>query len=172
MKNIFLSLLMLFSFLNISGQEDFFEDIEDEIETTVEVVEQQLPLLHVNWQNTFEEALEKAKKEHKPILIYFTGSDWCGPCMRLDRELFHTEKFAGFSEEKLVLYTANFPRNTDLVSEENKKINKKLSKKYNQESFPTMIIIDEKGRVLGRKNGSYMIEYYYPFFEETTRNYQ
>ena len=79
---------------------------------------------------------------------------------------------AKFSEENLVLYTANYPRNTDLVSLENKKTNKQLSKKYKQESFPTMIVVDEKGNVLGRKIGSYMVEYYYPFFEEMVRNYK
>ena len=71
----------------------------------------------------------------------------------------------------MVLYMADFPRNTDLVSEINRSSNKQLSRKYNQESFPTIIIVDENGGVLGRKNGSYIIEYYFPFFESITNSY-
>lgn len=121
----------------------------------------------IKWQTTFKDALMKSRLEKKPVLIYFTGSDWCGPCKTLDENLFHTEKFKKFSDEKLVLYMADFPRNADLVSPANKATNKELSTRYAQTSFPTMVMINEKGEVLGRKNGSYMIEYYYPFFEES-----
>ncbi len=127
---------------------------------------------HVIWESTFKEALEKAKSEQKPILIYFTGSDWCGPCIQLDKELFHTEKFETFAKEKMVVYMADFPRNRDLITSDARKINKELSKKYKQTSFPTMVIIDTKGNVLGQKNGKYMAEYYYPFFEEVVRAFE
>ncbi|TCI84385.1 thioredoxin family protein [Tenacibaculum sp. M341] len=127
---------------------------------------------HVIWEPTFKEALEKAKSEQKPILIYFTGSDWCGPCIQLDKELFHTEKFETFAKEKMVVYMADFPRNRDLITSDARKINKELSKKYKQTSFPTMVIIDAKGNVLGQKNGKYMAEYYYPFFEEVVRAFE
>lgn len=157
MKKIFLSLVVLFSVSFMNAQEFSGDFVNEDID--------------IKWEKNFEKAVKKAKKEHKPILVYFTGSDWCGPCKRLDKNLFHTEKFKEFSEENLVLYTADFPRNTDLVSNENKKTNKQLSSRYNQESFPTMIMIDENGNMLGRKNGSYMIEYYYPFFESITKNY-
>ncbi|WP_442267132.1 thioredoxin family protein [Tenacibaculum sp. ZS6-P6] len=118
------------------------------------------------WLPTMKEAIKKATAENKPILIYFTGSDWCGPCINLDNTLFHTEKFEKFAAENLVLYTADFPRNRDLVTKENRKINKELSHRYDQSSFPTIILINSKGEVLGRKNGAYLPEYYYTFFEE------
>lgn len=127
---------------------------------------------NVIWEPTFKEALEKAKNEQKPILIYFTGSDWCGPCIQLDKELFHTEKFETFAKEKMVVYMADFPRNRDLITSDARKINKELSKKYKQTSFPTMVVIDAKGNVLGQKNGKYMAEYYYPFFEEVVRAFE
>lgn len=166
MKKIIFSLVVAMGMYNANAQEVFFEDIENKVLETV------AKPISVNWESSFENAVKKAKKEHKPILLYFTGSDWCGPCKRIDKELFHTQKFADFSKDNLVLYVADFPSNRDLVSEENRKINKQLSKRYQQESFPTMIVVDEKGNVLGRKNGSYMVEYYYPFFEKITQNYK
>ncbi len=128
--------------------------------------------IHVNWQSSFEDAVLKAKTEHKPILIYFTGSDWCGPCIQLDKKLFHTKKFADFSDKNLVLYTADFPRNGDLVSLETITVNKQLSKKYKQSSFPTVLVIDEKGKLLGKKEGAYLSSYYYPFFEKMVNDYK
>lgn len=128
--------------------------------------------IEIAWRTTYEDAVTKSKETQKPILIYFTGSDWCGPCIKLDEELFHTEKFKKFSDNHLVLYQANFPRNKDLVTEENQHKNKELSLKYAQTSFPTMILVDDEGYLLGRKNGTYMAEYYYPFFEEIIRNYK
>lgn len=128
--------------------------------------------IHINWQSTFKNAVAEAKKEHKPILIYFTGSDWCGPCIQLDKNLFHTKKFATFSAQNLVLYTADYPRNRDLVSTENKIANQQLSKKYKQTSFPTILMIDENGEMLGRKEGAYMASYYYPFFEEIVKSHK
>ncbi|CAM1374356.1 thioredoxin family protein [Tenacibaculum xiamenense] len=116
------------------------------------------------WELSFELAKKRAKQEKKPILIYFSGSDWCGPCIKLDNELFHTEKFVSFYEDKFVLYLADFPRNKDLVSDEARKINKKLSKKYNN-SFPMVLIINRKGKVLGERRGSYLPDSYYSFFE-------
>ncbi len=68
--------------------------------------------IHLHWQPTMKEAIEKATTENKPILIYFTGSDWCKPCIDLGKNLF--------------LYTAGFPRNKDLVTSENRKIKQSL----------------------------------------------
>ena len=116
------------------------------------------------WELTFELAKKRAKQEKKPILIYFSGSDWCGPCIKLDNELFHTDKFVAFSKDKFVLYLADFPRNKDLVTEEVRKTNKKLSKKYNN-SFPMVLIINRKGKVLGERKGSYLPDSYYDFFK-------
>lgn len=168
MKKIVLSIVLFFgivNFLNAQIVADTTGNVEVE-DTKAELT------ISLNWQSSFEDAVKKAKKEKKPILIYFTGSDWCGPCIRLEKDLFATNKFKKISDNKLVLYKADFPRNTDLVAPENRKINKELSHRYAQTSFPTMIIINEKGEVLGRKNGSYMTEYYFPFFEETTKNYK
>lgn len=128
-------------------------------------------LNELNWMPSYKEAVKKAKKEKKPLLLYFTGSDWCGPCIKLDKQLFHTEKFKNFSDENFVLYMANFPRNRDLVVKEARKTNQKLKEKHTIDSFPAIIVVDEKENVLGEKRGSYMVEYYYPFFETIVNNY-
>ena len=167
-----LILVMLLSTFYTNAQIVLEVAAPGEYEGKVKEVEVEEKTTAINWQKTFKEAVTKAKKEHKPILIYFTGSDWCGPCIQLDENLFHTDKFIGFSNENLVLYVADYPRNRDLVTTENKIINKQLSKKYQQESFPTMIMVDENGKMLGRKNGAYLAEYYYPFFEEIVKNYK
>lgn len=163
MKKVVLTVVLFFSVIVLVNAQEYVTD-----ELTVEGKDN----VGVKWQTSFKEALTKASKEKKPILIYFTGSDWCGPCKNLDKNLFHTEKFKKFSDEKLVLYKADFPRNTDLVSPDNRVINKELTIRYGQTSFPTMIIVNEKGEVLGRKNGSYMIEYYYTFFEKVIKRHK
>lgn len=165
MKHIFLTLLFVsISVLNAQTQ------IE---ETTHEslVVTEEKGTHEVDWQSSFEAAINKAKEINKPVLIYFTGSDWCGPCMRLDKELFHTEKFKVFSKENMVLYKANYPRNSDLVTKENRRINEELSIRYGQSSFPTMIVVNADGVVLGRKDGTYVSDYYYPFFDGIIRDF-
>lgn len=162
-KVVLVILLFLSAITSVNAQKTTDKDI-------IEVDEK--PIIDIKWEASFKDALIKARKEKKPILLYFTGSDWCGPCKRLDANLFHTAKFKNLSDEKMVLYTADFPRNKDLVLPANRKINKELSARYGQTSFPTVIMIDEKGEVLGRKNGIYMIEYYYPFFESALRRYK
>lgn len=199
MNKILFGLLFTFGALNFSySQENLFDDIDDkhtpnptqeefydsletpqetpadwdatlEDEEIVTVIEEKPTPV---WQATFEETLAKAKAEEKPILIYFTGSDWCGPCKRLETDVFSTEKFIDFSNENMILYKADFPRNTDLVTPENKLINKQLSSRYNQSSFPTMIVINQYGSELGRKNGVYMSDSYFYFFEDIVRRYK
>ncbi len=127
--------------------------------------------IYLNWEASFENALKRSKKEKKPVLIYFTGSDWCGPCITLDKNLFHTEKFKKMAEKDLILYMANVPNNKDLVTPEQKKVNDKLRRKYKQKSFPTLVMINHKGKMIGYKKGLILTEYYYPFFQSVIDNY-
>lgn len=119
---------------------------------------------HLIWENSYKKALKKAKSEKKQVLIYFTGSDWCGPCIKLDRELFSSQKFIDLAKDNFVLYMADFPRNEDLVNENTRKVNKKLQKKFKQKSFPTLVFLNSRGREIARKKGYIITEYYYPFF--------
>lgn len=123
----------------------------------------------LNWIKDFDKAKEIAKKENKPILIFFTGSDWCGLCKLLDKDFFESEKFKKIAKEKLVLYKADFPRRTDLVPEKQKKTNQKLDKIYSKSRgkrvFPTIIITDSNG-----KEKSYLESYNY--IHDTQRHYK
>ena len=125
----------------------------------------------VKWETSFDVAIEKAKNENKPILIFFTGSDWCPPCKQVDRTLFHADKFKDFSAANLVLYKADFPRSRYLVSSEAKKVNSKLQHKYRVYAFPTVVMINTAGDVLGKKKGAYMPKDYYTFFEAIIKKY-
>ncbi|CAM1361364.1 Protein disulfide isomerase [Tenacibaculum sediminilitoris] len=118
-----------------------------------------------NWESSYNKALKKVKEERKPMLIYFKGSDWCGPCKKLDKELFSTEKFKKLSEKNFILYEADIPFNEDLVENEKLGINKKLAKKYKVSSYPTILFINHKQKIIAYKKGLLLTEYYYPFFE-------
>ncbi len=104
------------------------------------------------WETNFEKAVEKAKKEHKFILLKFSGSDWCIPCIRMQKEIFDSPSFQQYADSSLVLVNADFPRlKKNQLSKDQQKQNDKLAEKYNtQGSFPLTLILDEKGTVLKR----------------------
>src|SRR5258705_13834019 len=84
------------------------------------------------WETDFENAKKKAENEHKLILLNFSGSDWCGPCIRLHDEIFESTPFKNFADNNLVLVNADFPRlNKNQLSKEQQKKNDKLADKYN-----------------------------------------
>lgn len=134
-----------------------------------ETVENKTVIL--NWTATYKEALKKSKKEKKPILIYFTGSDWCGPCKVLDKNLFHTAKFKEIADKDLILYEADNPRNKDLVDSGRLKENFKLISKFKVRSYPTLVFVNDKGKMIGYKKGLILTEYYYPFIQAVIENY-
>ncbi|SEK25732.1 Thioredoxin-like [Aquimarina amphilecti] len=108
----------------------------------------------LNWLTDFEEAKQIAKDSKKPILMYFTGSDWCAPCIMLQEDFFSTIKFKKQSQN-VVLLKVDIPRRVDVISKEQLKANKKLLGKYNKEGgFPNIIALNHKGKVLDSQ-GSY-----------------
>jgi len=112
---------------------------------------------------TYKQALNKSRKEKKPVLIYFTGSDWCGPCKILDKTLFHTEKFKAIADKDLILLEVDIPRRIDLLSAKQMRHNKNIQEIYNVRSFPTVMIVNYKGKKIAEKKGYILTEYYYPF---------
>ncbi len=123
----------------------------------------------VIWTDSYKEALKKVKKEGKPLLIYFKGSDWCTPCKKLDKELFSTERFKNLSMDNFILYEADIPFNEDLITKEKLTFNKKLAEKYNVSSYPTLLFVNHKQKVIAYKKGMLLTEYYYPFFESVIK---
>ncbi|ADY30535.1 MULTISPECIES: thioredoxin family protein [Cellulophaga] len=107
----------------------------------------------VEWNTDYETVLKKAKKADKNILVYFTGSDWCGPCKMLKKDLFATAEFKEISENYELLYI-DIPRNNDLLTEKQLKHNMDLMAKYNKKGvFPNLKILDSKGREKGALHG-------------------
>jgi thioredoxin-related protein len=104
-----------------------------------------------NWKNNIEEAKTEAKISNKNILLVFSGSDWCAPCIKLDRTIFQTEVFKAEAAKKWVLVKADFPKKKgNALSEAQTESNKKLAEKYNKEgNFPLVVLLDASGKVLG-----------------------
>ncbi|OAD44894.1 thioredoxin family protein [Polaribacter atrinae] len=161
MKKVFLGFtICFFSITNNVAQEQHVENQKENKEA-----------LSINWEPSFSDALKKSKKENKPVLIYFTGSDWCGPCIVLDKNLFHSEKFKAIADNDLILYEADSPRNLDLVSPEQLEVNNDLKRKFNINTFPTLVFVNHKGKMIGYKKGLILTDYYYPFIQSVIENY-
>jgi len=96
------------------------------------------------WMTDFEAAKAKAKEENKPLLLDFTGSDWCGWCIKLDKEVFSQEAFKAYAADSLVLVELDFP-NKKPISDELKAQNEALAEKYGIRGFPTIVILSSDG---------------------------
>ncbi len=100
----------------------------------------------LNWLTNLEDAKKISKKTDKPILLYFTGSDWCAPCKMLKEDFFESPEFIAKAED-MVLVLVDYPRRIDLISEEQMAYNKVLLTKYNTEKvFPNLMFLDAKGK--------------------------
>jgi protein disulfide-isomerase len=106
-------------------------------------------LAEAEWQTDWAKAEKMAKAQNKPILIDFTGSDWCGWCIKLHDEVFSTSAFEKWATENVVLLEIDFPRQSEM-SPEQKAANEALAKKYGVQGFPTIIFANAKGEELGR----------------------
>lgn len=102
------------------------------------------------WEKDFESAKKKAKDQHKLILLEFSGSDWCGPCIRFRKEVLESEAFTSYASSELVLLNADFPRlSKNQLSKDQQKKNDKLADKFNPEGiFPLTLLLDEEGKKL------------------------
>lgn len=110
---------------------------------------------NVTWLGDFNTAKNEAAKEHKLILINFSGSDWCGPCIRLRKEILESSTFESYASDHLVLVRADFPRQKkNQLSKDQTKLNEALADKYNAEGkFPFTLLVDETGKVLKTWDG-------------------
>lgn len=109
-----------------------------------------LNLTPAAWQTDFTQAVQKAKEEHKYILLSFSGSDWCIPCIKLHKEIFENDAFAAFAGEHLELVNADFPRlKKNQLSKEQQKKNEQLADQYDpQGAFPLTLLLTEDGKVV------------------------
>jgi len=104
----------------------------------------------VTWLGDFTQAKTEATQKHKLILINFSGSDWCGPCIRLRKEILESDAFVNYASDHLVLVRADFPRQKkNQLSKEQVKLNEALADKYNADGkFPYTLLVDENGKIL------------------------
>ena len=102
----------------------------------------------LTWMTDVPKAVEKAKAEKKLVMLDFTGSDWCGWCIKLHNEVFSKPAFAEYAKKNLVLVEVDFPR-TKKLSAELKKANDQLLEKYKVEGFPTIVVLNGEGKKVG-----------------------
>jgi protein disulfide-isomerase len=100
------------------------------------------------WLTNYDEAVDLAKKENKQVLLFFTGSDWCGWCKKLKQTIIETPEFKTWAAEKLVLVEVDFPKNTNL-DQDTRKQNSKLAKSFGILSYPTVWFVNQKEEKLG-----------------------
>lgn len=101
------------------------------------------------WETDFELAKQRAKDENKDILVDFTGSDWCGWCIKLKKEVFDKPEFQEYAAKKLIMVELDFPRKKQLPEKE-KEQNQKLAEKYDIQGYPTILLLNSKGREVAR----------------------
>jgi thioredoxin-related protein len=108
-----------------------------------------------DWHHNLTEAQAIAQREHKYILLNFSGSDWCGPCIRMKKEIFESEVFKKMADTELVLVNADFPRNKkNQPTKEQEQLNEAMADKYNPlGKFPFTLLLDENGKVIGNWEG-------------------
>src|SRR6266478_493957 len=103
----------------------------------------------LQWLTDVPKAVAKAKAENKLVMLDFTGSDWCGWCIKLGNEVFSKAEFAEYAKKNLVLVEVDFPRRKE-QSNDLKKANQALQDKYKIEGYPTIIVLNKTGDKVGQ----------------------
>jgi thioredoxin-related protein len=131
MKKIFITLLIVIGSMTMQAQE-------------------------LTWHTDINKALEVSKKSKKPLLLFFTGSDWCGWCIRLQKEVLKTPEFAAWAKENVVLVELDFPRKTEQAPEI-KQQNMEIQQMFEVRGYPTVWFVNaakKDGKVNFDKLGS------------------
>ena len=107
------------------------------------------------WDNDFSVAQQNAKQQHRLILLNFSGSDWCGPCIKLKKDVFESSEFTTFAENNLELIRADFPRlKKNQLAKDQQAKNDALAEKYNSSGkFPLTVLLNDQGKVLKEWEG-------------------
>ena len=103
----------------------------------------------LKWFENYDQALKEAKSKKVPILVNFTGSDWCIWCKRLDKEVFSTKEFNSYAKKNLVLLKIDTPKNIK-QSDELKKANRALIEQFKIQGFPTIVLVNFDKKEIAR----------------------
>lgn len=108
-----------------------------------------------NWRTNFSKAKTEAAQEGKFILLKFSGSDWCIPCIKMEKNIFDDASFQEYASKKLILVNADFPRKkANMPAKEVIASNEMLAEQYNKEGhFPYTVLLDANGKVLKKWDG-------------------
>lgn len=114
-----------------------------------------LLLVSFRWRTDFDHAKADAKANHKLILLKFSGSDWCLPCIRMEREVFSKDTFSRFAADNLEMVNVDFPRlSKNRLSKETAAQNDALAQQYDKEGhFPHVLLLNADGKVLKEWDG-------------------
>ncbi len=99
----------------------------------------------INWTTNFDAAKKQAQAESKPMFVYFTGSDWCPWCIKMDSQILSTPEFQQALAQKMIFVKVDFPRKSP-QDQATKDQNQKLSNEFGIQGFPSVIILDSKGQ--------------------------
>lgn len=105
----------------------------------------------LKWYTDVKEAIKVADKEKKPLMLFFTGSDWCGWCIRLQKEVLTTPEFSKWAQESVILVELDFPRRT-AQPENIKAQNNELQHVFGIQGFPTVYFANAKVNKEGKIN--------------------
>lgn len=103
----------------------------------------------INWHTNYEAAISSAKESCKPLLLFVTGSDWCGWCMKLEQEVLETEEFYNQAADRFVFMKVDFPL-YKTIAKEIVAQNKALQSRYHIHNFPTIILLDSNQQQIGQ----------------------
>ena len=106
------------------------------------------------WTQDYAAATNAAATDGKPVFLDFTGSDWCGWCMLMERQVFSQREWKDWAATNLYLVTLDFPHDKSKVPEDFQKRNRELSKEYGVRGYPTYIVLDAQGKKLGQLGAS------------------
>jgi protein disulfide-isomerase len=106
------------------------------------------------WQTDYEQAMATAKAGNKCVLLDFTGSDWCGPCIQMNKVVFSKEAFLNYAKKNLILIEVDYPQRKKLPEKVTKQ-NERLMHQYgiDNSGFPTVILLNPDGKILGQLEG-------------------
>ena len=105
-----------------------------------------------DWLHDWNKAQEEAKANHKLLFLNFTGSDWCGWCIKFDKDVLSQPQFKNYAHDNLVLVELDFPRRKSLPVEETKQ-NRQLAQQYEVLGFPTIVVLNSTGQKVWQFDG-------------------
>lgn len=157
-------LMILLCTASLTAQPSFEKNVQEDTSSTSSSD------FEVNWYTDFKTAKDVANKEKKPMLVYFTGSDWCKPCVKLKKDFFNTQQFADAAGDYIVVML-DIPYRDDIIPMEQKKLNKDVQKKLKVSKFPTLLALDSRGHERNRME-RYSFpdpQYYWEFMSKNER---